>query len=162
MNLNAFLEFDFFWNQSAVILIKCICFSDTQPSFIYKDVTIQLLFPYVSGQVKATYLDSWDKLDVPYIQDGYLLSIGFATLQELTKSVQILVEQNLNQQQKLDNRRIITDTTTTAEINESIQIINSCSNSFLFVYNILLESSLDETITDQIIKSIKIFIYLVY
>ena len=134
--------------------------SSAQPSFIYKDVTIQLLFPYVSGQVKATYLDSWDKLDVPYIQDGYLLSIGFATLQELTKSVQILVEQNLNQQQKLDNRRIITDTTTTAEINESIQIINSCSNSFLFVYNILLESSLDETITDQIIKSIKIFIYL--
>jgi hypothetical protein len=134
--------------------------SSAQPSFIYKDVTIQLLFPYVSGQVKATYLDSWDKLDVPYIQDGYLLSIGFATLQELTKSVQILVEQNLNQQQKLDNRRIITDTTTTAEINESIQIMNSCSNSFLFVYNILLESSLDETITDQIIKSIKIFIYL--
>jgi hypothetical protein len=134
--------------------------SSAQPSFIYKDVTIQLLFPCVSGQVKATYLDSWDKLDVSYIQDGYLLSIGFAILQELTKSVQILVEQNLNQQQKLDNRRIITDTTTTAEINESIQIMNSCSNSFLFVYNILLESSLDETITDQIKKSIKIFIYL--
>ena len=70
--------------------------SSAQPSFVYKDTTIQLLLPYVSGQVKSTYLDTWDKLDVPYIQDGYLLSIGFATLQELCKSVQTLVEQNIS------------------------------------------------------------------
>ena len=70
--------------------------SSAQPSFVYKDTTIQLLLPYVSGQVKSTYLDTWDKLDVPYIQDGYLLSVGFATLQELCKSVQCLVEQNIS------------------------------------------------------------------
>lgn len=141
--------------------------SSAQPSFIYKEITIQLLFPYVSGQVKATYLDTWDKSDVPYIQDGYLLSIGFATLQELTKSVQILIEQNLNQYQKQSTDKPTSlkrvnpsDETISAPIIECIQIMNSCSNSFLFVYNILLESSLDETITDQIIKSIKIFIYL--
>lgn len=38
--------------------------------------------------------------------------------------------------------------------------MSSCCNSFLFVYNIMLESSLDETITDQIVKSIRAFVYL--
>lgn len=38
--------------------------------------------------------------------------------------------------------------------------MSSCCNSFLFVYNILLESSLDEAITDQILKSIRSFVYL--
>lgn len=123
---------------------------------------------------------------MPYIQDGYLLSIGFSTLQELCKSVQGLVEQNFsifqqqhistleskkgnqpaisfNQHPVISYRRM----TFTEEIisgssnlNECIHILNACSNSFLFVYNILLESSLDETITEQIIKSIKTFIYL--
>lgn len=69
--------------------------SSAQPSFVYKDTTIQLLFPYVSGQIKSSYLDNWDKPDAPYIQDGYLLSIGFSALQELSKSVQTLIEQNL-------------------------------------------------------------------
>lgn len=162
--------------------------SSAQPSFIYKDITIQLLFPYISGQVKATYLDTWDKLDVPYIQDGYLLSIGFATLQELCKSVQSLVEQNFSifQQQHINNiseqnkktpntpitfnqnpvisckRLNLTDELiqSSHNLNECIHILNACSNSFLFVYNILLESSLDETITEQIIKSIKTLIVL--
>jgi hypothetical protein len=141
--------------------------SSAQPSFIYKDITIQLLFPYISGQVKATYLDSWDKPDVPYIQDGYLLSIGFATLQELTKSIQSLVEQNLithqtqttNKQEKSLKLISLTDQESPLVI-ECHQIMNSCSNSFLFVYNILLESSLDEAITEQIFRSIKIFINL--
>lgn len=38
--------------------------------------------------------------------------------------------------------------------------MGSCCNSFLFVYNVLLESSLDETITEQIVKSIRAFVYL--
>lgn len=143
--------------------------SSAQPSFIYKDITIQLLFPYISGQVKATYLDSWDKPDVPYIQDGYLLSIGFATLQELTKSIQTLVEQNLithqshtasNKQEKQQLKQITPADQDAPLIVECLQIMHSCSNSFLFVYNILLESSLDEAITEQIFKSIKIFINL--
>ncbi len=141
------------------------------------------------GQVKATYLDSWDKLDVPYIQDGYLLSIGFATLQELNKSVQQLVEQHFSlfqqqqqqqQQQHADKSKApisfqqhppisykrgaaaLTDDLvhSSADLRECVQILHACANSFLFVYNILLESSLDEAITEQIIKSIKTLIYL--
>lgn len=134
--------------------------------------------------MKATYLDSWDKLDVPYIQDGYLLSIGFATLQELNKSVQQLVEQHFSlfQQQHFADKTKSPSTPiafnqhppisykrfnlteeliqSSADLNECVHILNACSNSFLFVYNILLESSLDEAITEQIIKSIKTFIYL--
>ena len=130
------------------------------------------------GQVKATYLDSWDKLDVPYIQDGYLLSIGFATLQELNKSVQQLVEQHFSlfqqqqQQQHADKSKApisfqrgaaaLTDDLvhSSADLRECVQILHACANSFLFAYNILLESSLDEAITEQIIKSVKTLIYL--
>ena len=140
--------------------------------FVYKDTTIQLLFPYISGQVKSLYLDGWDKLDIPYIQDGYLLSIGFATLQELSKTVQTLIEKNLaqyQQQQSADKPNVTAlkrlnlneeQMTSHANLLECLQIMNSSCNNFLFVYNILLESSLDETITEQIIKSIKTFIYI--
>lgn len=149
--------------------------SSAQPSFVYKDTTLQLLFPYVSGQVKSLYLEGWDKLDIPYIQDGYLLSIGFSTLQELCKSVQSLIEQHLSlfqQQSSVDSatksqatlfkRLNLTNeqVNSSAHLKECIEIMNSCSNSFLFIYNILLESSLDETITEQIIKSIRSFIHL--
>jgi hypothetical protein len=164
--------------------------SSAQPSFIYKDTTIQLLFPYISGQVKSLFLDGWDKLEIPYIQDGYLLSIGFSTLQELCKSVQSLIDQNLTQyqqdsqqqqQQQQDQLFESTETTSTnksqvvsykrmniseeqfvksTHLNECIQLMSACSNNFLFVYNILLESSLDESITDQIIKSVRTLIYI--
>jgi hypothetical protein len=146
--------------------------SSAQPSFVYKETTIQLLFPYVVGQVKSLYLDTWDKLDIPYIQDGYLLSVAFATLQELCKSVQTLVEKNIlaYQQQAGDaklnaislKRLAISDEqiSSSKHLSECMQIMSSCANSFLFIYNLLLESSLDETITEQIIKSIKSFIYM--
>lgn len=163
--------------------------SSAQPSFVYKDTTIQLLFPYISGQMKSVYLDGWDKMEIPYIQDGYLLSIGFSTLQELSKSVQTLIEQNIglfNQHKNDDSASSAQPTSasspqqpqqanfvsfkrlnitneqmsTSPQLLESVQIMNSCCNSFLFVYNILLESSLDETITEQIIKSIRSFIYM--
>ncbi len=162
--------------------------SSAQPSFIYKDTTIQLLFPYISGQVKSLFLDGWDKLEIPYIQDGYLLSIGFSTLQELCKSVQSLIDQNLaqfqqdSQQQQQHRQDQLTESTDTASksqvtnfrrmniaedqfvksahLNECIQLMSACSNNFLFVYNILLESSLDESITDQIIKSVRTLIYI--
>jgi hypothetical protein len=130
--------------------------SSAQPSFIYKDTTIQLLFPYISGQVKSLYLDGWDKMEIPYIQDGYLLSIGFATLQELSRSVQVLIEKNISayqqqqQQQKSptpSNPNSISlkrlnlsqeQIQSSNNLSECIQIMNSCCNSFLFVYNILL------------------------
>ena len=149
--------------------------SSAQPSFVYKDTTIQLLFPYISGQVKSLYLDGWDKLDIPYIQDGYLLSIGFATLQELCKTVQTLIEKNLTQYQQQQQQQSPDKLSAAAlkrlnlneeqmsshsNLQECLQIMNSSCNNFLFVYNILLESSLDETITEQIIKSIKTFIYI--
>jgi hypothetical protein len=155
--------------------------SSAQPSFIYKDTTIQLLFPYISGQVKSLFLDGWDKLEIPYIQDGYLLSIGFSTLQELCKSVQSLIDQNLTQYQTEFNQNSQETSSTisssltiykklnslsdtnfqkSSHINECLHLMNSCSNNFLFVYNILLESSLDESITDQIIKSIRTLIYI--
>jgi hypothetical protein len=166
--------------------------SSAQPSFIYKDTTIQLLFPYISGQAKSLFLDGWDKLDIPYIQDGYLLSIGFSTLQEMCKSVQSLIDQNIDQfqqenqgQQQSQNSQLNESTDSvgstgvkghvtsfkrmniaeeqfqkSAHLNECIQLMSACSNNFLFVYNILLESSLDESITDQIIKSVRTLIYI--
>lgn len=130
--------------------------SSAQPSFIYKDTTIQLLFPYISGQVKSLYLDGWDKMEIPYIQDGYLLSIGFATLQELSRSVQVLIEKNISAyQQQQQQQKSPTPTNpnsislkrlnlsqeqiqSSTNLSECIQIMNSCCNSFLFVYNILL------------------------
>lgn len=155
--------------------------SSAQPSFSYKDSTIQLLFPHMSGQVKSMYLDGWDKLDIPFIQDGYLLSIGFATIQEFSKNIKYLIEKNLLVYQQLNNcldnennpdnlskssNSLIPVKLNQDEIvkidclNKCVNIMNSCSNSFLFIYNILLESSLDETITEQIILSIKSFIYI--
>ena len=80
--------------------------SSTQPSFIYCDTNIPLLIPYstqptnngTQPQIKSVYLDTWDKQELPQIQETYLLSIGFATLQELVKNIQKLVDVEIKHQ----------------------------------------------------------------
>lgn len=141
--------------------------SSAQPSFIYKDTTLQLLYPYTSGQVKSLYLEGSERAEIPCFPDGYLLSIGFSTLQEMCKSIQSLVEQHLNELLNWTNgiplkRLAIND----QQVNESlnfkfcIELLNSSANSLLNVYNLLLDTSLDETITEHVLKSIKLLAHM--
>ncbi|CAF0712027.1 unnamed protein product [Brachionus calyciflorus] len=140
--------------------------SSAQPSFIFKDTNLQLLYPYTSGQIKSLYLEGSDKLEIPYFPDGYLLSIGFSTLQELCKTIQLIIEQNLNQYLNSQNGIPLKRFHFTQEhVKESknlslcLELMNSSSNSLLFIYNLLLDTSLDETVTEQILKSLKILIH---
>lgn len=143
--------------------------SSAQPSFIYKDTHLQLLYPYTSGQIKSLYLEGSDKQEIPGFPDGYLLSIGFSTLQEICKSIQALIEQhlntylNLNSQNGIPLKRLsltVEQIKDSKDLNLCIEIMNSCSSSLLFVYNLLLDTSLDETISEQVLKSIKILVHL--
>ena len=146
--------------------------SSTQPSFIYRDTYIPLLMPYstqptnngTQPQIKSVYLDTWDKQELPQIQETYLLSIGFATLQELVKSIQKLVDveikhqkQQQQQQQQTNSNNLIIKQITSPEC---LTLVNTSCNSILFIYNLLLESSVDETLTDSILRSIRAYIYL--
>ena len=141
--------------------------SSAQPSFVYKDTTLQLLYPYTSGQVKSLYLEGSDRPEIPCFPEGYLLSIGFSTLQEMCKSIQSLIEQHLNQLLNWTNgiplKRLAINQ---QQLNENlnfkfcIELMNSSANSLLNVYNLLLDTSLDETITEHVLKSIKLLAHL--
>ncbi|RNA19737.1 MON2 -like protein [Brachionus plicatilis] len=136
--------------------------SSAQPSFIYKDTTLQLLYPYTSGQVKSLYLEGSDRADIPGFPDGYLLSIGFSTLQEMCKSIQSLIEKHLNELLNSSNgiplKRINLEPSLHSDF--CTQLMSSSASSLLSVYNLLLDTSLDETITEHVLKSIKLLVHL--
>lgn len=111
--------------------------------FIYKDVIISLI------SLNNYYLDNWDKNDIPQIQDGYLLNISYLTIQEFIKNIECLIERKVKQEEK-EKEEEGESTDKSCHL-----LIELNTNNLLFILNILLETCMDELITDNLLKLIK-------
>jgi hypothetical protein len=138
-------------------------------AFVYKDSYITLLSQYVfnpttvtttQNLVKEIYLDTWDKYELPgHIQENYLLSICFSTLQNFIRSIQFIFEIEL----KVAAKNVDSSKKNVAKLSKSEEcktLLSSTYNCVLFIYNLFLETCIDELLNDHILKSIKTFIYL--
>ncbi|KAJ7331268.1 Endocytosis and vacuole integrity protein [Desmophyllum pertusum] len=65
-----------------------------QPGFSYRGAWIPLAVMPVYGQAKPVYLEQLERPECSSIPDGYTLSIAFACLLEIVKSLDVLVQEN--------------------------------------------------------------------
>ena len=136
--------------------------------FVYKDTYISLLSAYIFNTTQTTttqslakeiYLDTWDKYELPsHIQENYLLSICFSTLQDFIRSIQTIFEIELKMVIKKESPK-----KTVAKLSNSEEcktLLGSTYSCVLFIYNLFLETCIDELLIEHILKSIKTFSYL--
>ncbi|KAG8331656.1 Endocytosis and vacuole integrity protein [Homalodisca vitripennis] len=62
-----------------------------QPGFFSRGVWLPVIITFPSGQAKSTYLEMMDKVEPPTIPDGYGISVAYACLLDIIRSISMLV-----------------------------------------------------------------------
>lgn len=91
-----------------------------------------------------------DKIEPPIIPDGYGISIAYACLLEIIRSLQI----SISLQAQTDASWAATDT---AKNDLQCQLINSSWCGLLAALSPLVEASTDEAVTENILKAIQTY-----
>ncbi|KAM3959984.1 LOW QUALITY PROTEIN: mon2 homolog, regulator of endosome-to-Golgi trafficking [Aphomia sociella] len=63
-----------------------------QPGFYWKGVWLPLCVTFEPGTAKSVYIEMLDRSEAPTIQDGYGISVAYACLMEIIRSIAITVE----------------------------------------------------------------------
>ncbi|XP_053618779.1 protein MON2 homolog isoform X2 [Plodia interpunctella] len=63
-----------------------------QPGFYWKGVWLPLCVTFEPGTAKSVYIEMLDRTEAPTIQDGYGISVAYACLMEVIRSIAITVE----------------------------------------------------------------------
>lgn len=105
--------------------------------------------PYTS---KSFYLEMLDKSEPPNIRDGYGISLAYAILLDITKSISFIIRSS--------SETYSTDTNKDPKHQDSInslneQLIKSSWSGLLSAFVPLVDAAVDETTTDNILKAMQ-------
>lgn len=92
-----------------------------------------------------------DKLEPPVVPDGYGISVAYACLMEIIRSLQIMV----NPQQQPDAEAAPPSKENSKELN--CQLINSSWCGLLAALSPLVDASTDESITENVLKALQTY-----
>ncbi|KAI5726742.1 hypothetical protein M8J76_007765 [Diaphorina citri] len=120
-----------------------------QPGFFYRGVWLPIVITCPPGQVKSTYLEMMDKVEAPSIPDGYGISIAYACLLEIIRSISLVIAGSNTRDENL--------TLTPEQKQLHVQMINSSWCGVLAALSPLIDSSTDEAVTENILKSMQTF-----
>ncbi|KAK4871796.1 hypothetical protein RN001_015920 [Aquatica leii] len=123
-----------------------------QPGFFSRGVWLPLVITFPTGTAKSTYLEVLDKIEPPLIPDGYGISIAYACLLEIIRSLHITIVP----QQQTDGQ------TVTFASNENdkdlhCQLISSSWCGLIAALSPLIEASTDESITENVLKAVQTY-----
>ncbi|XP_062616734.1 protein MON2 homolog isoform X2 [Saccostrea cucullata] len=127
-----------------------------QAAFMYRGVWIPIVFTVPAGQARPTYLEMLDKVEPPPIAEGYGLSLAFYCLLEVVKSVRILVHGEPENENQTTTSRVRKDISV-EERGLDEELINSSWCGLLAALALLLDASTDESATESVLKSMKMF-----
>ncbi|XP_022784455.1 protein MON2 homolog [Stylophora pistillata] len=146
-----------------------------QPGFSYRGAWIPLSVMPVLGQAKPVYLEQLER-ESSSISDGYTLSIAFACLLEIVKSLDVLVQENNGVSSAAEGMGWIepkesgaaietgvgTDTITENDKGSKApdlfqEMVSASWCGILASLSLLLEASNDETVTESILKSYQLY-----
>lgn len=155
-----------------------------QPGFSYRGAWIPLAVMPVHGQAKPVYLEQLERPECSSIPDGYTLSIAFACLLEIVKSLDVLVQENDSSSNReavagwiepevvlrTANETGVGTETIRAAAKEGTESENGSKTPDLFQemvlaswcgilasLSLLLEASNDESATEAILKSYQLY-----
>ncbi|XP_046682789.1 protein MON2 homolog isoform X2 [Homalodisca vitripennis] len=118
-----------------------------QPGFFSRGVWLPVIITFPSGQAKSTYLEMMDKVEPPTIPDGYGISVAYACLLDIIRSISMLVNSVEGSPGSSDNNDNRLNT----------QLINSSWCGLLAALSPLIDASTDETTSENVLKAIQTF-----
>ncbi|XP_030755931.1 protein MON2 homolog [Sitophilus oryzae] len=122
-----------------------------QPGFLLRGVWLTLVATFPTGQAKSTYLEMLEKVEPPVIPDGYGISVAYACLMEIIRSLKITI----SPEKQPDTPEEPPRKENSKELN--CQLINSSWCGLLSALSPLVDASTDESITENILKSMQTY-----
>ncbi|KAK2711568.1 hypothetical protein QYM36_012656 [Artemia franciscana] len=116
--------------------------------FYYRGVWIPLLTNLLTEPQRNTFLDGLDKSEPPGIPDGYGISVAYACLLSVIKSITILIEEETEGDGDITSMD-------KEERKLKVQLINSSWCGLLNAISMLLEASTDEVGTDSLLRALE-------
>ncbi|XP_046407133.1 protein MON2 homolog isoform X3 [Ischnura elegans] len=126
-----------------------------QPGFFSRGVWLPLVATLPCGQAKATYLEMLDKIEPPCIPDGYGISIAYACLLDIIRSISITIECVVPNSEGQPTQ--IEYIATEEENKLHCQLINSSWCGLLAALSPLIDASTDESASENVLKAIQTF-----
>ncbi|XP_037957121.1 protein MON2 homolog isoform X2 [Teleopsis dalmanni] len=125
--------------------------TSNQCGFIYRGAYLPLVATFAPGVSKSVYLEMLDKLDAPNIPDSYGISVAYAILLDVTRSIGCVL-QRTTEMHPTHNSAIISE-----EEHKPLclQLINSSWSGLLAAFVALVDASIDEATTDNILKAMQ-------
>lgn len=110
-----------------------------QPGFSCRNVWKPLTINFIGGQTKDIYLDVSDRGEIPQISDGYCISLAYVILLDVVRSLALIFDKEKEQ--------------------ETVhkQLLTSSWCGLLSALSLLLDSSTDDSSTENILKQLETF-----
>ncbi|GAB6021011.1 hypothetical protein CHUAL_003649 [Chamberlinius hualienensis] len=135
-----------------------------QPAFIYHGVWIPINVTFPPGTAKSIYLDNLERSDSGTIAEGYGISVSYAALLDVVRSVCIAIEGttpfNGEPETPAAGTMISTqDSDNHLEVTKELkeQMVVSTWSGLLAALCLLHEASTDETISENILKALQAY-----
>ncbi|XP_056646961.1 protein MON2 homolog isoform X2 [Diorhabda sublineata] len=121
-----------------------------QPGFLLRGVWLPIVATFPTGQTKSTYLEMLDKIEPPIVPDGYGISVAYACLMEIIRSLQITINP-----QHLPEEPVVPKKENSKELN--CQLINSSWCGLLAALSPLVDASTEESVSENVLKAIQTY-----
>ncbi|CAH0562136.1 unnamed protein product [Brassicogethes aeneus] len=121
------------------------------PGFSLRGVWLPIVVTFPTGQCKANFLEMLDKIDPATVPEGYGISVAYACLLEIIRSLQIILGPQTEEEPLFFE-----------EPSKPLksQLINSSWCGLLAALSPLVDASTDESTTETVLKSIQTYISL--
>ncbi|KAG5311481.1 MON2 protein, partial [Acromyrmex insinuator] len=142
---------DYKINVLSVVLLIGFCFK-FMAKYIFIIIFKMLVATFTSGQAKPTYLEMLDKVEPPQIPIGYGISIAYACLLDIIRSIALAINGL-----KDDNNENQIYQPSESEQKLHVQLLNSSWCGLLAALSPLIDASTDESATENVLKAIQTF-----
>ncbi len=115
------------------------------PGFYYRNVWKPLTISFIGGQTKELFLDVSDRSEVPPVSDGYGVSLAYACLLDVVRSMSLVINRGSGQAGDSDAK-------TTHR-----QLVDSSWCGILAALSLLLDASTDDASTENILKAFETY-----
>ena len=112
-----------------------------QPGFSCRNVWKPLTINFIGGQTKDLYLDVSDRGEIPQISEGYCISLAYVILLDVVRSLSLLFDKK---DVKVDEEG-------------KKKLLESSWCGLLSALSLLLDSSTDDSSTENILKQLETF-----
>ncbi|XP_066996963.1 protein MON2 homolog isoform X2 [Anabrus simplex] len=127
-----------------------------QPGFFSRGVWLPVVATFSSGQAKSTYLEMLDKIEPPVIPDGYGISVAYACLLDIIRSIALTIE-GVPPASEEQQPAALVYKGTDEERKLHSQLIMSSWCGLLAALSPLIDASTDESASENVLKAIQTF-----